>query len=84
MVWLVLYTSVCLLQTWVNVRSEINSPTSVASLLKEAEHYSVGGVDMAEVMEAKDMCDSYMELINVTEESSAEHTTLAVILKWVL
>lgn len=61
----------------------ISSYQLVTNLLKEAETYTAGSVNMSEILEAKDLCDSYMELINVTQESSNEHTTLSIMLKWV-
>ncbi|XP_067937037.1 uncharacterized protein [Watersipora subatra] len=71
-------------QTWTAVRQEISSYVHIMNLLKEAKSYVVGTVGMAEILEAKELSDPYLELINVTAESSNEHTTLAIILKWVL
>jgi len=38
---------------------------------------------MLNIIEARYLCDPYLSLINIDEESSNEQLTLAVIIKWV-
>lgn len=65
------------------MRHEITSYGAVTSLLVEAQQYSVGSVDVVTLLEARDLCEPYLDMTNVTEHSSQVHTTLSVILKWV-
>lgn len=66
-----------------DVRADISTYTQVSALLSEAQNYIAGSVDMVELLCARDHCEPHLNLINVTEESTAEQTTLAIILKWV-
>jgi len=55
----------------------------VTNLLAQAKKYSPVVLNMLNIIEARYLCDPYLSLINVDEDSSSEQMTLAIILKWV-
>lgn len=66
-----------------NIRSEICTYSSASALLSKAQNYAVGSVDALTLLEARDLCEPYMDITSLTEHSSQICTTLAIILEWV-
>lgn len=55
----------------------------MTSLLAQAKKYAPVASNILNILEARDLCDPYLSVIHIDEESSNEQMTLAVILKWV-
>ncbi|KAF6040711.1 hypothetical protein EB796_000978 [Bugula neritina] len=72
------------LQRWWDVRNEVSGYNRVTNHLAQAKKYSPVVLNMLNIIEARYLCDPYLSLINVDEDSSSEQLTLAIILKWVL